>query len=123
MTLFVVNRHVHVPHVTRVIQVHALLSFWLPCPGCILEKGFSRRNAFVDLRNSRRAICQLFEKTSRTPCHFDSPILPLLSLPKGRQTDAALVVGRRQEGGGGGGRRVIESHMPLYFGLKIPVSR
>lgn len=52
VTLFVVNHRVHVPHVTRVIQAHALLSFWLPYPGCILEKGFSRRNAFADLRNS-----------------------------------------------------------------------
>ena len=53
VTLFVVNHHVHVLHVTRVIQAHAWLSFWLPSPECILEKGFSRRNAFADLRNSR----------------------------------------------------------------------
>lgn len=50
--LFVVNHHVHVPHVTRVVPAHALLSFWPPFPGCTLEKGFSHRNAFVGLKNT-----------------------------------------------------------------------
>ena len=100
MTLFVVNHHVHVLHVTRVIQAHALLSFWLPSPECILEKGFSRRNAFADLRNSRgKDVKYLRGRILEHPATLMTQYC-LSSLPKRRQTEAPLVMGL---GGGGGG--------------------